>query len=72
MSDGEAAAGNVEPIPVPPRPRIVSAELDRIVDESRRHRVTLLYGSRDPRINHAVVLLHHLHGRLNARVRRQG
>ena len=48
------------------------AELDRIVDESRRHRVTLLYGARDPRINHAVVLLHYLHGRLNAGVRRPG
>lgn len=51
---------------------LASAELDRIVDESRRHRVTLLYGARDPRINHAVVLLHYLHGRLNAGVRRQG
>ena len=50
----------------------VPAELDRIVDESRRHRVTLLYGARDPRVNHAVVLLHHLHRRLNAGVRRQG
>lgn len=46
---------------------LASAELDRIVDESRRHRVTLLYGARDPQLNHAVVLLHCLHGRLNHR-----
>ena len=36
---------------------LASVELDRIVDESKRHRVTLLYGARDPQTNHAVVLL---------------
>lgn len=46
---------------------LASVELDRIVDESRRHRVTLLYGARDPRTNHAVVLLQCLHGRMNHR-----
>jgi len=33
-----------------------SAEIDRIVTLSRKQRVTLLYGARDPEINHAVVL----------------
>ncbi len=38
MSDREAAAaGNVEPIAVPSRPRIVSAELDRIAQAVRAH-----------------------------------
>lgn len=38
MSDGEAvAAANVEQIPVPPRPRIVTAELDRIAQAVRAH-----------------------------------
>ena len=50
---------------------LASVELDRIVDESKLHRVTLLYGARDPQTNHAVVLLQCLQERLNHRVRHQ-
>ena len=44
-----------------------TAQLDRLLDEQKHRRVTLLYGARDPKANHGVVLLRCLRSRLKHR-----
>lgn len=46
---------------------LAAVDLDRILDEAEQHRVTLLYGARDPETNHAVVLLQCLQNRAKRR-----
>jgi len=42
------------------------AELRQIIQQSRQQTVTLLYGARDPHINHAVVLRDYLEEKARA------
>jgi len=48
---------------------LATEELDRILEESTLNRVTLLYGARDPKTSHAVVLLECLQRRAKHRSR---